>query len=243
MGELPPGYRFFPTEEELVSFYLPSMLEGRMLEKIQRVIPVCYIYGFSPWDLPRELCRGGAEEWFFFIPQPEREARGGRPNRLTPLGYWKATGSPGFVVSSNNRIIGWKRTMVFYNGRAPDGKKTEWKMNEFLVIDGEASASTGAIPQLRQEFSLCRVYKKSRCLRSFDRRPPPILPTGEAMGGHAYHGECSTMSNQSHAVVDVTSSTHTSSGEQGNHSQAEASEDWDMAIDCEPLWDLERYLS
>ncbi|CAN6577362.1 unnamed protein product [Malus baccata var. baccata] len=28
--------------------------------------------------------------------------------------------------------------------------------------------------QLRQEFSLCRVYKKSKCLRAFDRRPPGI---------------------------------------------------------------------
>jgi len=27
--------------------------------------------------------------------------------------------------------------------------------------------------QLRKEFSLCRVYKKSKCLRAFDRRPPP----------------------------------------------------------------------
>ena len=25
--------------------------------------------------------------------------------------------------------------------------------------------------QLREEFSLCRVYKKSKCLRAFDRRP------------------------------------------------------------------------
>lgn len=26
--------------------------------------------------------------------------------------------------------------------------------------------------QVRQEFSLCRVYKKSKSLRAFDRRPP-----------------------------------------------------------------------
>lgn len=25
--------------------------------------------------------------------------------------------------------------------------------------------------QLRQEYSLCRVYKQSKCLRAFDRRP------------------------------------------------------------------------
>ncbi|TQD87063.1 hypothetical protein C1H46_027391 [Malus baccata] len=34
--------------------------------------------------------------------------------------------------------------------------------------------STPSTPTLRQEFSLCRVYKKSKCLRAFDRRPPGI---------------------------------------------------------------------
>lgn len=28
--------------------------------------------------------------------------------------------------------------------------------------------------QLRQEFSLCRVYKKTKCLRAFDRRPTSV---------------------------------------------------------------------
>lgn len=91
------------------------------------------------------LCHRDPEQWFFFIPRQESEARGGRPNRLTSEGYWKATGSPGFVYSSN-RAIGEKRTMVFYIGRAPSGRKTDWKMNEYKAIEGEASTSTSATP-------------------------------------------------------------------------------------------------
>lgn len=52
MEDLPPGFRFYPTEEELVSFYLHNKLEGRG-EGLDRVIPVLYIYEFNPWDLPR----------------------------------------------------------------------------------------------------------------------------------------------------------------------------------------------
>jgi len=78
--------------------------------------------------------RDTAEQWFFFIPRQESEARGGRPRRLTTTGYWKATGSPNHVYSSDNRIIGIKRTMVFYSGRAPNGAKTDWKMNEYTAI-------------------------------------------------------------------------------------------------------------
>lgn len=98
-------------------------------------------------EISGDLCHGD-HEWFFFIPRQEREARGGRPNRLTTSGYWKATGSPGHVYSSgkNSRIIGGKRTMVYYEGRAPHGRKTEWKMNEYKAIDAEAAAANSANP-------------------------------------------------------------------------------------------------
>lgn len=51
MQELPPGFRFYPTEEELVSFYLLNKLEGKR-EEINRVINVIDIYSVEPWDLP-----------------------------------------------------------------------------------------------------------------------------------------------------------------------------------------------
>ncbi|KAK8540096.1 hypothetical protein V6N13_048811 [Hibiscus sabdariffa] len=170
-----PGFRFYPTEEELVSFYLHNKLEANrddLNNVMNQVIPVVHIYDYNPWDLPKfsvYLCHKDPEQWFFFIPRQESEARGGRPKRLTTCGYWKATGSPGYVYSFTSRPIGVKRTMVFYNGRAPHGNKTDWKMNEYKAIQAQGSS---APPTLRQEFSLCRVYKKSKFVRSFDRRPP-----------------------------------------------------------------------
>lgn len=93
-----------------------------------------------------ELCTGDVEQWFFFSPRQEREAHGGRPNRITPSGYWKATGSPCYVFATNNKIIGLKKTMVFYEGRAPLGKKTKWKLNEYRAL--EEATSSGANPQV-----------------------------------------------------------------------------------------------
>ena len=49
--EYPPGFRFYPTEEELISFYLRHQLNGQLLEK-HRVIPLLNIYDSEPWDLP-----------------------------------------------------------------------------------------------------------------------------------------------------------------------------------------------
>ncbi|KAL8140894.1 hypothetical protein V2J09_006915 [Rumex salicifolius] len=159
----PPGFRFYPTEEELLSFYLRHMLDGTRPE-LNRVIPIVDIYAVEPWDLPRmagERCSKETEQWFFFVPQQEREMRGGKPNRTTMTGYWKATGSEGNVYSSSQkRIIGVKKTMVFYRGRAPTGRKTKWKMNEYK--------------SLRHEMSVCRVYITSGSSRAFDRRPSAI---------------------------------------------------------------------
>ncbi|XP_038883494.1 NAC domain-containing protein 90-like [Benincasa hispida] len=178
MGDynLPPGFRFYPTEEELVSFYLYHKLEGgreAFNGVVDQIIPVLDIYHFNPWDLPQfagEVCKRDEEQWFFFIPRQESEARGGRPKRVTTTGYWKATGSPSYVYSSNNhKSIGVKRSMVFYNGRAPKGTKTQWKMNEYKLI-GHHFPSTTTFPN--NKLSLCRIYKKSKTVRAFDRRPP-----------------------------------------------------------------------
>lgn len=51
MNEFPPGYRFFPTEEELVGFYLQNKLENNREEDMERVIPVVEVYSVDPWQL------------------------------------------------------------------------------------------------------------------------------------------------------------------------------------------------
>lgn len=99
-------------------------------------------------ELAGELCQADTEQWFFFTPRQEREARGGRPSRTTDSGYWKATGSPGYVYSSENRVIGVKKTMVFYKGKAPTGRKTKWKMNEYRAIEEEINPDSRAIPKV-----------------------------------------------------------------------------------------------
>lgn len=53
-----PGFRFYPTEEELVSVYLHNKLDGNLQDLINqfmdKIIPVVEIYKYNPWDLPRK---------------------------------------------------------------------------------------------------------------------------------------------------------------------------------------------
>ncbi|XP_022767032.1 NAC domain-containing protein 90-like [Durio zibethinus] len=255
MKDMPPGFRFYPTEEELVSFYLHHKLERKredLNRLMDRVIPIVDIYDFNPWDLPQfslQLCHKDPEQWFFFIPRQENEVRGGRPRRLTSTGYWKATGSPGCVYSSGNRPIGIKRTMVFYNGRAPNGRKTEWKMNEYKAIE-EADSSNGATPSLRHEFSLCRVYKKSKCLRSFDRRPPAVgAQICEPAAVHQSQATVGAAASQHQSPRlkaperTISSPESSSSGDHRNPSQTgESSNSSAMVVDYDEFfWNLDGF--
>lgn len=45
-------------------------------------------------------------------------------------------------------MIGVKKTMVFYKGKTPTGRKTKWKMNEYRAIEGAANASTTVPPEV-----------------------------------------------------------------------------------------------
>lgn len=51
MENPPTGFRFYPTEEELVGFYLHNQLEGQRHD-INRVIPLIDVNGVEPWNLP-----------------------------------------------------------------------------------------------------------------------------------------------------------------------------------------------
>lgn len=45
-----PGFRFSPTDEELISYYLKKKLEGS--DKCVEVISEVEIWKHEPWDLP-----------------------------------------------------------------------------------------------------------------------------------------------------------------------------------------------
>ena len=49
-----PGFRFHPTDEELVGFYLQRKVDKKPL-KIELIKQVD-IYKYDPWDLPSKIC-------------------------------------------------------------------------------------------------------------------------------------------------------------------------------------------
>ncbi|CAN4105408.1 unnamed protein product [Withania somnifera] len=152
---LPPGFRFHPTDEELVAYYLKRKINGRNIEL--EVIPEVDLYKCEPWDLPdKSLLPSKDMEWYFFSPRDRKYPNGTRTNRATKAGYWKATGKDR-KVNSRMRPIGMKKTLVYYRGRAPHGTRTGWVMHEYRLEERECEVANG----LQDAYALCRVFKKS----------------------------------------------------------------------------------
>ncbi|KAG0498238.1 hypothetical protein HPP92_002929 [Vanilla planifolia] len=119
--QLPPGFRFHPTDEELITHYLiqkvlDSSFTGRAIAEID--LNKC-----EPWELPVKA-KMGEKEWYFFSLRDRKYPTGLRTNRATEAGYWKATGKDREIYSSKtNALVGMKKTLVFYRGGLQKGEE------------------------------------------------------------------------------------------------------------------------
>ncbi|KAJ1273924.1 hypothetical protein BS78_05G022700 [Paspalum vaginatum] len=173
MPALPAGFRFHPTDEELVVHYLARQAAGARCPA--PVVAEANIYACDPWELLVPAIPA-ARERYFFSPRDRKYPNGARPNRAAGGGYWKATGTDKPVVSER-AVVGVKKALVFYSGRPPRGVKTDWVMHEYRLVAGAAghnnnkdaagnktkrSCRGASSSSMRlDDWVLCRIYKKS----------------------------------------------------------------------------------
>ncbi|KAG4992478.1 hypothetical protein AAZX31_09G215700 [Glycine max] len=152
--ELPAGFRFHPRDEELINHYLTKKVVDNCFCAV--AIAEVDLNKCEPWDLPG-LAKMGETEWYFFCVRDRKYPTGLRTNRATDAGYWKATGKDREIIMEN-ALIGMKKTLVFYKGRAPKGEKTNWVMHEYRLEGKHNQPNPG-----KSEWVICRVFEKSPC--------------------------------------------------------------------------------
>ncbi|PON98610.1 NAC domain containing protein [Trema orientale] len=168
---LAPGFRFHPTDEELVIYYLKRKVCGKRFRF--NAITEVDVYKSEPWDLAdKSSLKSRDQEYYFFSALDKKYGNGARMNRATSQGYWKATGNDR-PVRRESKTVGLKKTLVFHSGRAPDGKRTNWVMHEYRLVEEEMERAGGGAGQ--DAFVLCRIFHKSNIGPPSGQRYAPFI--------------------------------------------------------------------
>lgn len=128
---LPIGYRFHPTDEELVVHYLKRKVLGLPLPAA--VIPEFDVFQTDPWSLP-----GNLKEKRYFFSQKKLNDFGTKCKRSAgyiPSGYWKPVGKGKQIVASgSNQAVGIRKTLVFRERNHSSKTRTQWVMHEYCLV-------------------------------------------------------------------------------------------------------------
>ncbi|KAG6424396.1 hypothetical protein SASPL_114814 [Salvia splendens] len=186
---LPPGFRFHPTDDELITFYLlKKVLDSSFTT---RAIADVDLNKSEPWHLPGKA-KMGEKEWYFFSLRDRKYPTGLRTNRATEAGYWKATGKDREIYSSKTfALVGMKKTLVFYRGRAPKGLKTNWVMHEFRLEGNLAYHHFSRNSE--DEWVISRVFEKTGASGSGSKKKASEEVSGSPCSGGSSHVSCFSM--------------------------------------------------
>ncbi|KAL6207864.1 hypothetical protein ACLB2K_018817 [Fragaria x ananassa] len=150
---LPPGCRFYPSEEQLLCYYLSrkNTAASDSGDHGYDLIKELDLYDRDPFDLPDYACysygRGGRRRhWFCYTVRVLKERR-------ARSGYWKRKGRVRDVVGGGGKaVLGRRSSFVFYLGNSPKtAVRTDWVLYQYAQVD-----------HLQAFFVLCRVFVRSQ---------------------------------------------------------------------------------
>uniref|UniRef100_M4EWX3 NAC domain-containing protein n=1 Tax=Brassica campestris TaxID=3711 RepID=M4EWX3_BRACM len=164
MVDPPVGYRFHPTDEEIVGDYVrPKNIESNT-SRVDEVMNTVDIYEFDPWELPYKSRINSTDEvWYFFGCKKDQQNRGERQSRRTKSGFWKKTGVTMDIMRKrgNREKIGEKRVFVFQYSKilgGPSKPKSDWVMHEHVATF--LSPDSPNQTMMMMKYTVCKVMFK-----------------------------------------------------------------------------------
>ncbi|KAK3228865.1 hypothetical protein Dsin_000746 [Dipteronia sinensis] len=155
--DVPLGFQFMPSDEELVKGYLLRQIRGQELP--WNGIQFCDLYGRSPWEIFHVTGHELSEEddYKFYVFTRLKKASLHRVSRVAGCGTWHEDKKSEKIFADKKKkmgFIGLKKNFTF---RIKNGsKKSHWIMQEFSL----AGESLMGIDHKFCDFVLCRIFKK-----------------------------------------------------------------------------------
>ncbi|KAL9279386.1 putative transcription factor NAM family [Arabidopsis thaliana] len=147
--KLPIGYRFHPTEQELILHYLlPKAFASPLPSSI---IPVFDLFFSHPLTFPGDQKE---KQRYFFCKKREVSSNEHRIKISSGDGYWKPIGKERPIIACG-KTFGIRKTLAFYetNKSSSYCNKTRWSMTEYCLA-GFASAKVSG------EWAVYNVYER-----------------------------------------------------------------------------------
>ncbi|KAJ8751944.1 hypothetical protein K2173_000690 [Erythroxylum novogranatense] len=158
--KFPIGFRFLPTDEELLVHYLKPKVYGVPLPA--SIIPEFDVFQTDPWNLPGDV----KERRYFFYKAKDNEISQGKRKRSVGSGCWKRAGKIKQVVASgSNQAVGTRKTLVFCDGKHSNETKTKWIMHEFRLGSSSTISNSyqSKIPMVNSEnWVVYGVFQRKR---------------------------------------------------------------------------------
>ncbi|CAN4115454.1 unnamed protein product [Withania somnifera] len=129
--QLPPGYRFVPTDEELLKHYLANKVHYQPFPALLvEDIHAKEFYKKSPDTLVKNMCT--EEEWYFFIHQDEYFRGDIVQIRIVgnEIGVWQCFGKEFPIYNAEGDLVGFKVNFKYYSKSA---KKNKWTMEKYRL--------------------------------------------------------------------------------------------------------------
>ncbi|PIN06155.1 hypothetical protein CDL12_21290 [Handroanthus impetiginosus] len=150
---LPPGFRFYPTDEELVVHFLHRKAD--LLPCHPDVIPDLDLYPIDPWDLDGKAMVEG-KKWYFYSRRTKA--------RISESGYWQPIGVEEPIYSSCGKKVGMKKYCAFYIGDPSEGgARTNWIMQEYRLLSSNSTNKSSRKKSSKIDYSkwvVCQVYNE-----------------------------------------------------------------------------------
>ncbi|PSR87454.1 NAC domain-containing protein [Actinidia chinensis var. chinensis] len=196
--KFPIGYRFCPTSEQLLKYYLKPKVDSRPLHA--QVIVEFDAFQTNPWDLPGD----GKEKRFFFCKR--KLGNGRRWNGMSESGCWKAKGKEVRVLDNeSDQVIGVKRSLIFcekkYHG---DVLEHQWVMKEYRLVDSQTGMQL-------EDWVVCKVYQKPHKTKYRRIRIQASDSSEESSVVDPMEGDRHSRDESSHDVPQISSPSSSSS--------------------------------
>ncbi|KAL4367663.1 hypothetical protein GQ457_05G011470 [Hibiscus cannabinus] len=152
--KMPIGYRFHPTDEELVVHYLKRKASNLPLPA--SVIPELDVLQTDPWTLP-----GDVKETKYMFSKRHGNDSNNKCKKVAGCGYWKPIGKEKPVLASGtNQVIGMRKALVFCERKPSNETKTRWFLHQFRLVGSEETLFPTQM--FKREWLVFKVIQRER---------------------------------------------------------------------------------